>query len=176
MMMTAKVAGRSHSHAHAYTIKENTMRVSAPKRWPFVMVCLASLFAGAHVAGAQSSKPPKLPSEAVEKQIEDAAATCLAAPEGQTTAGMEACSIKAYVAYDKLLNETYHAALGSVDKSSADAIRSSQRAWVIYRDAKRTADRSPWSASRGSMVGPDLQALEIDGIRQRIRELRYYGE
>lgn len=154
------------------------MRVSstAQKRWSFVTVCLASLFVS-HLAEAQQFPTTfKMPAETAEKQIEDAAATCLSAPEGQTTAGMEACSDKAYAAYDKLLNETYQAALGSVDKSSADAIRSSQRAWVIYRDAKREADRSPWSATRGSMVGPDLQALELDGIRQRIRELRYYGE
>lgn len=112
---------------------------------------------------------------AADDPIAKEADRCLASSQGQTTAGMEACSAATYQAYDRQMNEIYANVMRHVDPKSQSLIRSSQRAWIAYRDAKAAADGAPWQAERGSMVGPDLEALRVDAIKTRIQELRYYG-
>jgi uncharacterized protein YecT (DUF1311 family) len=107
--------------------------------------------------------------------VEERARKCLATPQGQTTAGMAECSHQAYVAYDKQMNELYQRVLQSVDPKSRELIREAQRRWLAYRQAQQAADQGPWSADRGSMVVPDIEALHIDALRTRMEELRYYA-
>lgn len=112
---------------------------------------------------------------AADDVIAKEAERCLGGSQGQTTVGMEACSTAAYQAYDRQMNDIYANVMRHVDPKSQSLIRASQRAWIAYRDAKATADRAPWQTERGSMVGPDLEALRIDAIKARIQELRYYA-
>lgn len=107
----------------------------------------------------------------IEAQLE----VCLAAPAGQTTEGMTDCSHQAYLAYDKRMNEVYQRVMRNVDPQSRVLIRNAQRQWLAYRDAQRKADIGPWQADRGSMVSPDIEALNVDAIRARIDELNYYA-
>ncbi|MEK8121676.1 lysozyme inhibitor LprI family protein [Methylocystis sp. IM4] len=100
---------------------------------------------------------------------------CFKTPQGETTAGMTACSHQAYIAYDKQMNELYRRVMESVDPQSQERIREAQRRWLAYRDAQRRADDGPWRADRGSMASPDIEAMNIDAVRQRIQELRYYA-
>jgi len=118
---------------------------------------------------------PSKDASATDDVIAKEAERCLGSPQGQTTAGMQACSAAAYQAYDRQMNEIYANVMRHVDPKSQSLIRSSQRAWIAYRDAKTAADGAPWQAERGSMVGPDLKALRVDAIKTRIQELRYYG-
>ncbi|KVM88946.1 hypothetical protein WT77_29815 [Burkholderia stagnalis] len=107
--------------------------------------------------------------------IEAQANACLAAPAGQTTSGMIACSHQAYVAYDKRLNEVYQRVMRSADPQTRELIRQAQRQWLAYRDAQRKADNGPWRADRGSIASVDIEALNVDAIRARIQELDYYA-
>lgn len=99
---------------------------------------------------------------------------CLAAPEGQTTAGMVDCTHNAYIAYDKQLNDVYKKALAGVDKESADKIRESQRKWIAWRDAQQAADNAPWRADRGTLASLDIESLNVDAIKARVQQLQYY--
>ncbi|MDY7802009.1 lysozyme inhibitor LprI family protein [Burkholderia stagnalis] len=107
--------------------------------------------------------------------IEAQANACLAAPAGQTTSGMIACSHQAYVAYDKRMNEVYQRVMRSADPQTRELIRQAQRQWLAYRDAQRKADNGPWRADRGSIASVDIEALNVDAIRARIQELDYYA-
>lgn len=107
--------------------------------------------------------------------IDEQARKCLATSAGQTTAGMADCSHQAYLAYEKQMNEQYQRVLKSADPESRDLVREAQRRWLAYRDAQKAADFGPWSADRGSMVVPNIEAMNIDAIRNRIKELHYYA-
>ncbi|WP_230953170.1 lysozyme inhibitor LprI family protein [Burkholderia stagnalis] len=107
--------------------------------------------------------------------IEAQANACLAAPAGQTTSGMIACSHQAYVAYDKRMNEVYQRVMRSADPQTRELIRQAQRQWLAYRDAQHKADNGPWRADRGSIASVDIEALNVDAIRARIQELDYYA-
>lgn len=61
---------------------------------------------------------------------------CLDIAENQTTAGMIGCSGVALEGWDALLNETYQTARRQADDGARAALRSAQRAWIAYRDAK----------------------------------------
>ncbi len=106
--------------------------------------------------------------------IEASSKACFASPAGQTTSGMTECSRQAYVAYDRELNAVYQSVLKHVDPASAALIRDAQRQWVALQAADQAADNGPWRNDRGSMTTPDIEALRIDAIRQRIAKLRYY--
>lgn len=63
----------------------------------------------------------------------------------------------------------------TVDSQSKERIRESQRRWLAYWKAQRATDAAPRRAERGSMASPDVEAMNVGAIRQRIRELRYYA-
>ncbi|QND52055.1 DUF1311 domain-containing protein [Phyllobacterium sp. 628] len=115
------------------------------------------------------------PEEKVDP-IDKAATECLNSPAGQTTSGMVDCSHKAFVAYDKQLNETYKKVLASVDPESAKLIKDAQRKWVAWREAQIKADDGPWRADRGTIASMDIEAMNVDAVRARIKELQYYAQ
>jgi uncharacterized protein YecT (DUF1311 family) len=135
----------------------------------YALLCV-SLTLGA-VAPAFAASP-----EEKVDPIDKAANECLAKPEGQTTAGMVDCTHKAFVAYDKQLNEVYKKVLATVDAESAKQIRDAQRKWVAWREAQIKADDGPWRADRGTIVSIDIEAMNVDAVRARIKELQYYGQ
>ncbi|MFM0182709.1 DUF1311 domain-containing protein [Paraburkholderia aspalathi] len=117
------------------------------------------------IASAQKKVDP------IEAQVE----ACLGTPAGQTTAGMTDCSHKAYLAYDRRMNDVYQRTMRNADPQSRMLIRNAQRQWLAYRDAQRQADNGPWRADRGAMASADIEALNVDAIRARIDELNYYA-
>ncbi|CAN7282488.1 DUF1311 domain-containing protein [Trinickia sp. LjRoot230] len=117
------------------------------------------------IASAQKKGDP------IEAQLD----ACLGAPAGQTTAGMIDCSHKAYLAYDKRMNDVYQRIMHNADPQSRTLIRNAQRQWLAYREAQRQADNGPWRADRGSIASVDIEALNVDAIRARIAELNYYA-
>lgn len=128
---------------------------------------LSLIFAAASPAWSASPEEDKDP---VHIELDK----CLATPEGQTTAGMVDCTHKAYLVYDKQLNEVYKKALAGVDSESAEKIRESQRKWIAWRDAQNAADNAPWRADRGSLASLDIESFNVDIIRSRVKQLQYY--
>lgn len=135
----------------------------------FAMLCVSLSL------GAVSPATAASPEEKVDP-IDKAATECLNSPAGQTTSGMVDCSHKAFLAYDKQLNAVYKKVLASVDPESATQIRDAQRKWVAWREAQIKADNGPWRADRGSIASMDIEALNVDAVRARIKELQYYAQ
>lgn len=126
-------------------------------------------------AAPASAEPAPSKADTSKDPIGIALDKCLATPDGQTTIGMAECSHRAYLAYDKAMNALYQRVLRAVDAESAKRIRAAQRRWLAYRKAQESADNGPWRKDRGSMAAPDIGALNVDAIRNRIEELRYYA-
>jgi len=59
---------------------------------------------------------------------------CIAAPGGETTAGMIQCTQREIKAWDALLNTEYKQLLDKLQPKSAERIRAAQRAWIKMRD------------------------------------------
>jgi len=114
--------------------------------------------------------PAKASGDPIEAQLEK----CLGTPDGQTTEGMTRCTHKAYNAYEDKMHDVFRDVLHSVDDRSAKLIRDAQRKWESYRKAQDRADDGPWRMDRGSMASPDIQAMRVEAIRNRIKELSYY--
>jgi uncharacterized protein YecT (DUF1311 family) len=87
---------------------------------------------------------------------------------------MTRCTHKAYNAYEDKLHDIFRKVVHSVDDRSAKLIRDAQHRWESYRKAQDRADDGPWRADRGSMTSPDIEAMRVDAIRNRIKELSYY--
>jgi len=122
-------------------------------------------------AGAGVTERAAVAADTIEAQADK----CFASARGQTTSGMTECSHEAYIAYDAQLNELYQRVLHSTDAESARLIREAQRRWLAWRQAEAAASNGPWRSDRGSMSDPDIEALKIDAIRERIKELSYYA-
>ena len=60
---------------------------------------------------------------------------CLESSEGQSTAGMVACSDKETKVWDEMLNDEYGRLLGLLGSKAAEAVKQAQRNWIALRDA-----------------------------------------
>lgn len=60
---------------------------------------------------------------------------CLESSEGQSTAGMVACTDKETKVWDEMLNEEYGRLIGLLSSKAAEAVRQAQRDWIALRDA-----------------------------------------
>jgi uncharacterized protein YecT (DUF1311 family) len=59
---------------------------------------------------------------------------CMAAPGGDTTAGLIQCHDREIKVWDGLLNGEYKQLLAKLEPKSAERIRRAQRAWIEMRD------------------------------------------
>ncbi|KWT72049.1 hypothetical protein APY04_0332 [Hyphomicrobium sulfonivorans] len=60
---------------------------------------------------------------------------CSETPEGQSTPGTVACTMRETEVWDKLLNEEYKRLLALVGAETANDVRKAQRIWLTARDA-----------------------------------------
>ncbi len=74
------------------------------------------------------------PETEVDRRLSAEFAACI--EREPSTAGMRACTSAEYVRQDRALNETYQRALGQLNARQAARLRTAQRAWVAYRDAR----------------------------------------
>ena len=89
------------------------------------------LFAAAVLLAAAAS-----PVQAAEPNYSPAYERCLAAPSGQSTAGMIDCIGTELEAQDARLNRAYKAALKRLElPRQKAALQKAQRAWIPFRDA-----------------------------------------
>ena len=81
------------------------------------------------------------------------------APGGYSTAGMGGCMDRELTWWDGLLNQNYQRAMqrakandaenDGFGESQATSLRDMQRAWIPFRDAKCTFERSQWGGGTG---------------------------
>ncbi len=79
---------------------------------------------------------------------------------------MNAGAAAEFAKADKELNEVYAKVLGLLDDGSKEKLKTSQRAWVAYRDAE--ADFSADAEARGGSMWP----LIHEGTRARLTKER----
>lgn len=100
---------------------------------------------------------------------------CLSSDQGQTTAGMVACTGAAISAWDGKLNETYQKALAALDPKSRELLRTAQRQWLAFRAAEHAAQSGPWMSDRGSLMRVEIMGADLSAIKERVVELRLYS-
>ncbi len=100
--------------------------------------------------------------------------TCLAAPAGQSTAGMVSCTGEATRAWDRRLNETYQKVMQALDPKSRELLRASQRQWVAFRSAEKAVQAAPWTADRGTIIRVQVMAANVAAIKARVEEMQLY--
>lgn len=61
---------------------------------------------------------------------------CMRAPGGSTTQGIVACASAETAAWDAILNTQYQARMSAAAPNVKAALRTAQRAWIVYRDAE----------------------------------------
>ena len=115
------------------------------------------------------------PAQAEDKDpIDIALDACLAATEGQTTAGMISCTGTAIDAWDARLNETYQKAMSTLDPNSRTLLRTAQRRWLDFRTADQAAMSGPWRSGHGSLIRVQIMAASLSAMKERVMELRLY--
>jgi uncharacterized protein YecT (DUF1311 family) len=116
------------------------------------------------------------PVNAADEPIDTALEACLAAPDGQTTAGMVACFGDAYAAWDKALNQAYARLRSSLDQEAFAKLRDAQRAWLVYRDAESAFLASLLTPERGTMMRIIANGMMTDLVKDRALALRSLAE
>ena len=116
-----------------------------------------------------------LPVRAEEKDpIDVTLDACLAAPDGQSTAGMSDCTGAAIDAWDTRLNQTYQKTLAGLDPKSRALLREAQRRWLAFRTAESELQGAPWRQDRGTVVHLEIMSANLAAIKERVAELRLY--
>ena len=126
---------------------------------PIVALVLALGMMPAHAA------PPGDPTEA-------RLAACLDDPLRASTAGQTECETAALQAFDRRMNAAYATLRGRLPAPAADRLRTSQRAWIAYRDAEAATRQAIYATRRGTMFVPmeDAAATAITADRAHMLE------
>lgn len=99
---------------------------------------------------------------------------CLNAAANASTAGQTGCEARALRSYDQRMNVAYAALLRSLPAGAAQQLRRSQRAWLIFRDAERSAIGGIYATRQGTMYVP-MQAGAVTSLtRDRALQLEAY--
>lgn len=77
---------------------------------------------------------------------------CQQQPGGYSTAGMIACTEREWAVWDERLNQAYRAALKDAGPKLSNALKSTQRAWLVWR--KEMCKLPAIDNEGGSIVGP----------------------
>lgn len=99
-----------------------------------------------------------------------------ATPGGDTTIGMSGCFDAELQWWDDMLNFTYQELMreaGAMDAEAPDyapeqapALRDMQRAWITFRDAKCSYERSQWGGGTGG--GPATAACLMQETAEQV--------
>lgn len=103
-----------------------------------------------------------------------------------TTVELNYCSERAYQRADEALNDTYKAVLKHIRenggelpydaKSWEEALRASQRAWVVFRDAEcKGLVPMEWSGGTGTTTAVNGCMMELTEARTKALKERYAG-
>jgi uncharacterized protein YecT (DUF1311 family) len=126
--------------------------------------------------------------EEPEACIGRSADACMATPDGSTTVGAGFCLSKEAEFWDARLNaayaalmqaeQDYDAEMAELDiaaPSTSDALREMQRAWIAWRDAACTYERSQWGGGTGGGPATAACMMRLTGeqalaLEQRLNE------
>ena len=111
---------------------------------------------------------------AAEPRYSPAYDRCLAAPSGQSTAGMIQCAAAELKTQDARLNRAYQAALKRLDKPRQKAaLQKAQRAWIVFRDADCASLSDPdW----GTLSRVEANSCVLDHTARRADALEAYRQ
>lgn len=91
--------------------------------------------------------------------------------EALSTHAMLECSRAEHALQDRALNEAYRKAMAGLNPRQQDKLRSAQRAWLAWRDAKcRSLQDEDW----GTLSGVIASACLVDETVRRLIELEQY--
>jgi uncharacterized protein YecT (DUF1311 family) len=119
------------------------------------------------MAAAAAAAPAVDPTEA-------ALTRCLARDDHVSTAGQAGCEEAARDAYDRRLNAAYGALTRLLPPPAVEALRRSQRSWLLFRDAEAKAREALYATRQGTMYVPMEADDEAMIVRDRARQLESY--
>ena len=93
-----------------------------------------------------------------------------------STAGMLNCLDEAYIMWDKELNAVYQGLRGLLNPRQKDALKTSQRAWLAYRDAEFETIELIYGSLDGTMWSLAARDDKVGLLRSRVLELSVYLE
>ncbi|RUM59398.1 MAG: DUF1311 domain-containing protein [Persephonella sp.] len=90
-----------------------------------------------------------------------------------TTMGMLECTGKAYVIWDKRLNQVYRKLMSKLSPKQRKLLRESQRKWLQYRDKEFKFIENFYTGS-GSMARILIAFDKLEFLKNRVKELEQY--
>jgi uncharacterized protein YecT (DUF1311 family) len=112
----------------------------------------------------------------VKNPIDAELTACLAKDENYPTAKMVECISVAASNWDKELNLTYQILFKKLDSKAQENLKTSELAWIKYRDLEIKNIDSIFAKIPGTMYIPVKQDKILDLTRARTLELKSYLE
>lgn len=100
---------------------------------------------------------------------------CLSGPSGSSTMGQLECAKRAYESWDKELNAVYQRLMKSLDPTSRELLKASQKCWLAFREAETKFQSGPWLQHQGSLGRVTVSLVDVDILRSRVLTLRNYA-
>lgn len=88
---------------------------------------------------------------AAESCIGVLAVACVQKAGNTSNGALTGCYGREAAVWDQRLNAAYKTALAKMERDAADNLKTTQRAWIVWRDA---SCREPYLVFQGSMAGP----------------------
>ncbi len=132
---------------------------------------MRSLLTSTAVVLAVLTAAPALaqPETAVDRQLTQEYGRCL--QRDSSTPGMRQCASQEFTRQDRLLNAQYRQVMGALNPRQQGRLRTAQRAWIAYRDARcaSLADEE-W----GSLSSVSASDCMVTMTAERLLDLRDY--
>lgn len=100
--------------------------------------------------------------------------TCLASPKTVSTADNTNCYATAQTSFDHRLTIAYRSLLQVLPASAAQRLRTSQRTWIIFRDAELATQSSLFETRQGTMYVPMQEEERLSLTRDRALRFEAY--
>lgn len=110
--------------------------------------------------------------EAQENPIDTKVRQCI--ENDPSTAGMVLCYSEAEKEWDLELNRNYQLLMSVLDNEGKKQLKSSQLAWIKYRDAEFAFLETFYGSFTGTMFSLFIATKRMDMIRSRALELKTY--
>jgi uncharacterized protein YecT (DUF1311 family) len=117
---------------------------------------------------------PVVASDGEEDSTAIAFMHCLDQPANSSTAGQTGCVGSAARSYDARMNATYRMLMARLPAASASRLRATQRAWLSFRHAERSAQAGIYGQRSGTMFVPMEADPDATIIGDRARLLERY--
>jgi uncharacterized protein YecT (DUF1311 family) len=104
--------------------------------------------------------------------IDQALEACI--DKNGSTAGMVACTDRAFAAWDKELNKNYGELMRTLKSSPKETLRLAQLEWIKYRDLDFKLIDSVYDTMQGTMYIPMRVDARMEVVKKRALELKGY--